>query len=108
MFFTVASPIINKYKTNQWILHGARLAIDLYKITPAHFKLNSYLWRNYGLNIKTASLLVIANSSFQKNNSNEIIVLFPSKKIDQLASIITYGNGKIQGCSILQEAFGKE
>ena len=107
MFFTIASPIINKHKNNNWILQGARLSISLYKITPAHAKLNEYLWKNYGLNIKAASMVIIANSKLQKNNSNEIIVTFPSKKIDQLASILTYGNGKLQGCSILQEAFGK-
>ena len=38
---------------------------------------------------------------------NEIIITFPSKKIDELASILTYGTGKIQGCSILREAFGR-
>jgi hypothetical protein len=51
--------------------------------------------------------MVIANCKIQKNNNNEVIVTFPSKKIDQIASIITYGNGKIQGCPILQEAFGR-
>jgi hypothetical protein len=51
--------------------------------------------------------MVIANCRVQKNMSNEIIVTFPSKKIDRLASIITYGTGKIQGCSILQDAFGR-
>ena len=106
MFFTVASPIINKYKSNHWILQGARLSVSLYHITPAQLKLNSYLWENYGLNIRSASMLILANCRLLKNNSNEIIVVFPSKKIDKLASLITYGNGKIQGCSVLQEAFG--
>jgi hypothetical protein len=51
--------------------------------------------------------MVVANCRVQKNNSNEILITFPSRKIDQLASIITYGTGKIQGCSILKEAFGR-
>ena len=105
MFFTIASPIINSRETNAWVLQGAKLSISLYKITPAQLKLNSYLWENYGLNIRAASLLVLANCKLLKNSSNEIVVTFPSKKIDQLASVITYGTGKIQGCSILKEAF---
>lgn len=105
MFFTIPSPIINKYKNNNWILRGAKLSVSLYHITPAQLKLNSYLWDHYGLNIRAASLLVIANCKLLKNSCNEVIVIFPTKKIDQLASLITYGNGKIQGCNILKEAF---
>ena len=105
MFFTVSSPIVNKYKNNIWILQGAKLSVSLYHITPAQLKLNSYLWKHYGLNIRSASLLVLANCKLLKNSCNEVIVIFPSKKIDQLASLITYGNGKIQGCNILKNAF---
>lgn len=108
MFFTIASPIANKYKNNCWILQGAKLSVSLYHITPAQLKLNSYLWDNYGLNIRTASMLVLSQCKLQKNYSNEVIVTFPQKKIDKLASLITYGNGKIQGCPILQEAFNLE
>jgi hypothetical protein len=43
----------------------------------------------------------------QKNQSNEVIITFPSKRINNIAALITYGDGKIQGCSILKEAFGR-
>lgn len=107
MFFRVSSPVVDKQRYNFWILRGANLAIALYRITPAHKQLNDYLWKEFGVNIKAASAMVIANSRIQKNKNNELIITFPSKKIDRLASIITYGNGKIPGCSILQEAFGR-
>ena len=107
MFFRISSPIINEQKYNFWILHGANLAIATYRLTPADKKLNDYLWKEFGVNLKAASAMVVANCKIQKNNSNETIIVFPSKKIDKLASIITYGTGKIQGCSILKEAFGR-
>ena len=88
-------------------MHGARLAITTYRITPAQKQLNDYIWKEFGLNLKAACALVIANCRIQKNQSNELIITFPSKKIDDLASLITYGNGKIQGCPILKEAFGR-
>jgi hypothetical protein len=78
-----------------------------YKFTPANKKLNEYLWAEFGVNLRSASAMVIANCRVQKNMNNEIIITFPSKKIDRLASIITYGTGKIQGCSILKDAFGR-
>lgn len=108
MFFRLESPVINSQKYNIWVLQGARLSIDLYKITPAHKPLSDYLWKTYGLSLKAACMVVLANCKFQKNKNNELFVLFNSKKIDKLASIITYGTGKIQGCSILKEAFCRD
>jgi hypothetical protein len=107
MFFRITSPIANKSQYNFWVLHGARLSIATYKIKPAQKQLNDYLWQNYGLSLKAAGAVVLANCRIQKNNSNELIITFPSKKIDNLASVITYGTGKIQGCSMLVEAFGR-
>lgn len=105
MFFRICSPIANKNNYNFWVLHGANLVIINYKITPAHKQLNNYLWKEFGLNIKSASTLVIANSRIQKNKNNELIITFPAKKIEKLAAILTYGTGKVQGCSILKDAF---
>ncbi len=107
MVFRVASPVINKQQYNFWVLHGARMTIAMYRIKPAQKQLSDYIWEKYGFNLKAASAMVVANCKLQKNKNNELIITFPSKKIDQLATLITYGNGKIQGCSILQEAFGR-
>jgi hypothetical protein len=107
MFFRVVSPIVNKNRYNFWVMQGARLTITTYRITPAQKQLNDYIWKEFGLNLKAACALVIANCRVQKNQSNELIITFPSKKIDDLASLITYGDGKIQGCPILKEAFGR-
>ena len=107
MFFRIVSLVANENRYNFWVLHGARLAVTTYRIKPAQKQLNDYLWKTYGINLRAASLMVIANCRIQKNKSNELIITFPSKKIDNLAALITYGNGKIQGCSILKEAFGR-
>ena len=107
MFFRIISPIANKNRYNFWVLKGATLAVATYRLTPANKQLNEYLWKEFGANLRAASAMVVANCRVQKNMNNEIIITFPSKKIDQLASIITYGTGKIQGCSILKEAFGR-
>ena len=107
MFFRITSSVADRDRYNFWVLHGAKLAIITYRLKPAQKKLNDYLWKNFGLNLKSASLMVIANCRIQKNKSNELIITFPSKKIDNLAALITYGDGKIQGCSILKEAFGR-
>ena len=107
MFFRVVSPIANNSQYNFWILHGARLAITTCRLKPAQKQLDDHLWKTYGVNLRAASLMVIANCKIQKNKSNELIITFPSKKIDNLAALITYGDGKIQGCSILKEAFGR-
>lgn len=107
MFFRISSPIINEQRYNFWILRGANIAIATYQIKPAQKQLNDHIWKEYGLTLKAAAAMVVANCRVQKNQSNEIIVTFPSKKIDSLAALITYGDGKIQGCSILTDAFGR-
>lgn len=107
MVFRISSPIINKRRYNFWVLQGARSAIATYRITPAHKQLDECVRKDFGLTLKAACMLVIANCRLQKNQSNEIVVTFPAKRIDNLAALITYGDGKIQGCSILKEAFGR-
>lgn len=107
MVFRVTSPIINKQRYSFWIIRGANIVIATYKIKPAQKQLNDYIWKEYGLTLKAAAALVVTNCRMQKNQSNEIIVTFPSKKIDNLAALITYGDGKIQGCSILTDAFSR-
>ena len=107
MVFRVISPIANKSQYNFWVLQGARLTIATYRVKPAQKQLNDYLWKKFGVTLKTACGLVISNCKIQKNKNNELLIMFPSKKIDNLATLITYGNGKIQGCSILKEAFGR-
>lgn len=107
MVFRVVSPIANKNQYNFWVLHGARLTVATYRLKPAQKQLNDYLWKKFGVTLKAACAMIIANCKIQKNKNNELIITFPSKRIDQLAALITYGNGKIQGCSILKEAFGR-
>ena len=107
MCLRIVAPIVNERRYNFWIIKGANLAIATYRVKPAQKQLNDYIWKEFGLTLKAAAAVVVANCRMQKNQSNEIIITFPSKKIDKLASLITYGNGKIQGCSILTEAFGR-
>ena len=107
MIFRIASPVADKNRYNFWVLQGARLTVATYQLKPAQKQLNDYLWKNFGLSLKAACMMVIANCKIQKNNSNEVIITFPAKKIDQLAALITYGNGRLQGCSILKHAFGR-
>lgn len=107
MVFRIKSLIADKSQYNFWVLHGASLTIATYRLKPAQKQLNDYIWKRFGLNLKAACALVVSNCRIQKNKNNEVIITFPSKKIDQLAALITYGDGKIQGCSILKEAFGR-
>ena len=108
MFFRINSPVIDKYNWNMWILHAANLYVQNYKIKPAECKLSNYLYKTYGYNLRAASCIILAHSTLQKNKSNEIIITFKDKLIDDLATIITYGNGKIQGSNILKEAFNRD
>lgn len=107
MVFKLISAVANEDRYNFWVIRGAQTTIAAYKISPAQKQLSDYLWEKFGMTLKAACTMIVANCKIQKNKSNELIITFPSKKIDDLAALITYGDGKIQGCSILKEAFGR-
>ena len=89
MFFKIPSIVANKQSYNFWAIRGAWFTAATYRFTPAHKELNDYLIDNFGINLRTASLMVIANSKIQKNNDNELIIVFPTQRVDKIASIIT-------------------
>jgi len=68
-------------------------------------QMNNYLMTNYKLNLRQACLLILNDAQFSANPNNEIIITFKTKKYNDLASLITYGNSELQGSKILKKAF---
>ncbi len=51
-------------------------------------------------------VLLFINSTVHVNE-NEVIITFKDKKFDDIATIITYGTGKVPGSDILAWSFGR-
>lgn len=90
-----------KYK----VLKNAWLIIISHKMLPGEAKLNNYLLNNYKLNLKAACLKLINRCKIMRDYDKNVIIIFPNKKDDELASLITYGNLELRGSNILKNAF---
>ena len=64
--------------------------------------LDKFLNDKYKISLHEACILLINNIKQTTNlSSNTLIITFKTNWLDKLASIITYGNGKLQGSNIL-------
>ena len=49
--------------------------------------------------------MLLLRAKVSQGQPNEILITFIDRRLDRLASLITYGTGKIPGSNILKEAF---
>ena len=90
------------------VKYYAKRFIYLARLGSTETLLNNYLIKTYKVPLLTACILVINKARYSFNDNEEMIITFPEKNIDNLASIITFGTGgKIQGSNILKLAFGQ-
>ena len=79
----------------------------LYRKAATEQQLDKYLLEKYHTPLITACINIIMHSKYSLNYQGDIIINPVSKKLDELASIITFGTGKLQGSKILRYAFGQ-
>ena len=107
MTFRIKNPYEPKNLTafKKSLLLTLRNRIYSYKMTTNEILLNRYCWNTYKRSLREMCLLIVFGSKFYEDFDNEVIVKITNKHLDELARLITYGNGKIQGSGILQYAF---
>lgn len=86
------------------IFLNARQYILLRKLNAADTQLSRYLVSVYKKDLKRLCLELISRAKLMKNFDKEIVVVFPTKADENLAKLITYGNGIVPGSKILQTA----
>lgn len=86
------------------VISVARQRIAIYKVGATELALDQYLQKECHKSLKTICKELLFATKFYKNDDT-YIVKFANKDIENLATFITYGNGKIYGSKILQVAF---
>lgn len=81
----------------------ARIRLALFRLGPAEVLLSRYLLENHNLTLQQACINILQNARFNLNIKREIIVTIPDPELNNLAKLITYGTGKIQGSKILKD-----
>lgn len=105
MFFTIKSKIANRSFMKLKVLSDAKKIILNHTLKVDEVQLNEFLKKEYNLTLTLACMHLLNHCKVQQDRDNNIIILFESKKLDTLASLITYGNLEVRGSKILKEAF---
>ena len=85
-------------------LLAAYYIIQKYPMHVSDNLLDRYIQQQYGTTLKNMCIKLILSLTFHKDNKGNLILLFKDPKYDQIARLITYGNGIIPGSAILQTA----
>jgi hypothetical protein len=105
MFFTIKN---KRYLSSEQLRTNALLdayyVIQNYPIRAADLAMDAYVQQQYKISLKNLCIKLLLNMTFYKDNAGDLILMFKNPKYDTIASLITYGNGAIQGSKILQIA----
>ena len=83
---------------------NARRRIFLFPMRASEVQLDKYIRQKFKTSLKLLCLQLALKANYNTNTKDEVIVTFVDKKFDDLASLITYGTGKIPGSKILKFA----
>ena len=82
----------------------AYFVIQKYPLNAAEQILDTFIQQQYKKSLKDLCIELLLKLTFYKNDSGDLVLLFKEKKYDTIASLITYGNGAIQGSQVLKVA----
>lgn len=105
MFFTIKSRhymSTEQLRTNT--LLNAYFIIQSYPLRASDKLLDQHIQQQYKTSLKNLCVKLLLELTFYKNDSGDLILLFKNVKYDNLARLVTYGNGAIPGSRILQNA----
>jgi hypothetical protein len=66
--------------------------------------LDQYIQQQYNTTLKNMCIKLLLSLTFHKDDEGNLVLLFKDSKYDNIARLITYGNGAIPGSRILQIA----
>lgn len=103
MFFRVKSTSPKSDLAIYRARRQARLRLTLFPMGVTETLLSRYLQENYNTNLKAACLNILLNAKYNLNLDQDLIITIPDPELNKIARIITYGNGKLLGSSILRD-----
>ena len=85
----------------------ARRRIISYQQKTQEKLLDKYIRQNYKTSLIQMCLKIVSKANYlhDTNGTKEITITITDPNLDKIASLTTYGTGKIQGSNILKNAF---
>lgn len=105
MFFNIKNDQhLNSEQLKTDVFLNAYFIIKNYPLRASEKLLDQYIQQHYNTNLKNLCIKIILNLTFHKDDLGKLTLVFRDLTYDQLARLITYGNGTIPGSRILQIA----
>lgn len=104
MLFTIKNKYIPFAQLRTNTLLDAYFIIKNYPMHASDLVLDNFIQAQYNVSLKNMCIKLLLGLTFYKNEKNELILLFKNPKYDEIARLITYGNGVISGSNILKVA----
>ena len=103
MFFTVKNkPYLNTEQLRVDALLNAYYIIENYPLKASEMLMDQFILQKYKMSLKDLCVKLLLNITFYENAEGDLILMFKNQEYDKIAQLITYGNGAVPGCKILQ------
>ena len=105
MFFTINNKrYLSKEQLRKHTLLNAYYIVQKYPLRAADLLMDQYITQQYDMTLKDMCVKLLLNLTLYEDQTGNLLLLFKDSKHDNIASLITYGNGAIPGSKILQDA----
>jgi hypothetical protein len=105
MFFKIENRhFMSPDQTRTSILLKAYYIIKRYPIHASEKILDNFIQSQYKISLKDLCIKLLLHITFYQADDNTLILMFKDATYDQMARLITYGNGAIPGSNILKIA----
>lgn len=105
MFFTIKN---KKYLSTSQLkantILDAYFIIKNYPLKASEKILEQYIEQQYGISLKSMCVKLLLNLTHYEDDAGNLVLMFKDPKLDQIARLITYGNGTLPGSRILKIA----
>lgn len=105
MFFECKTILANSEFTPARVRMYAYENLAGHKLTNQERILDKYLQKKFGYGLIAACMYVCANATYQRNFDGSIVIILKNKTINELAKLITFGNGVVLGTQLLKQVF---
>ena len=105
MFFTINN---TRYMSTEQLrtntLLNAYYIIKNYPMHASDLILDNFIQQQYKTSLKNMCIKLLLSLTFHKDDEGNLVLLFKDPKYDNIARLITCGNGAIPGSRILKIA----
>lgn len=105
MFFECKTVLPNSEFTPARVRMFAYERLAAHKLTNQERILDKHLLKKFGYGLIAACMYVCRNATYNRNFDGSIIIVLKTKLVNDLAKLITFGDGTILGTPLLKQVF---